>query len=163
MAHEVAAGSLRAAAQGLERATGQRIGTRQLMEICVRAAADIDAFYAAAREAAGPCVGAGELLVLSCDATGVNMIPARLQEATRATAEAQVSTGPLPPSAQLADRERSGRRRMATVTAVYDAAPVARTAADILPRTAAERATRRRQAPRARRREVPRWSTPTPR
>ncbi|MFF3519036.1 ISKra4 family transposase, partial [Streptomyces sp. NPDC002573] len=142
--HEAASGSLRQAAQAVQRATGQKIGTRQLMEICVRAAADINAFYAAPPDAAAPRAAAGELLVLSCDATGVNMIPAGLREATRAAAEAQAQAGPQPPSAQLADRERGGRRRMATVTAVYDATPVVRTAADILPRTAAERETRRR-------------------
>lgn len=94
------------------------------------------------------------LLVLSCDATGGNMIPAARREPTRATAEARAADGPQPPSAQLADRERAGRRRMATVTAVYDASPVPRTAADVLPRTAADRAERNRQAPRAVRREV---------
>ncbi|MDT0470007.1 ISKra4 family transposase [Streptomyces gibsoniae] len=152
--HEAASGSLRQAAGAVQRATGQMIGTRQLMEICVRAAADINAFYVAPPDAAALRAAAGELLVLSCDATGVNMIPAGLREATRAAAEAQAQAGPQPPSAQLADRERGGRRRMATVTAVYDAAPVVRTAADILPRTAAERETRRREAPRARQREV---------
>ena len=152
--HEAASGSLRQAAQGLERATGQKIGTRQLMEICVRAAADIDAFYTVARQADQVPADAGELLVLTCDATGVNMIPAGLRDATRATAETHACAGPQPPSAQLADRERAGRRRMAMVTAVYDAAPVVRTAADILPHTPTERAERRREAPRARRREV---------
>ncbi|MFH9354702.1 hypothetical protein [Kitasatospora sp. NPDC017646] len=50
--HEVASGSLRAAAHGIERTTGHKIGTRQLMEVCVRAAADIDAFYTAAAHGA---------------------------------------------------------------------------------------------------------------
>lgn len=162
--HEAASGSLRQAAQAVERTTGQRIGTRQLMEISARAAADINAFYAAPPDAAAPHAPAGELLVLSCDATGVNMIPARLREATRAAAEAQAQGGPQPPSAQLADRERGGRRRMATVTAVYDTAPVVRTAADILPRTAAERETRRREAPApGSGRSTPRCGTPPPR
>lgn len=51
--------------------------------------------------------------------------------------------GPQPPSAQLSRRERSGRSRMAVVTALYDAAPAARNAADILPIDAGERAARR--------------------
>jgi hypothetical protein len=152
--HEVASGSLRQAAEAVERATGQKIGSRQLMEICVRAAADIDAFYTAARQAVAVPADAAELLVLSCDATGVNMIPSGLREATRETATTQTAAGPQPPSAQLADRERAGRRRMATVTAVYDATPVPRTAADVLPRTPAEREARNRQSPRAKRREV---------
>lgn len=48
--------------------------------------------------------------------------------------------GPQPPSAQLACRERTGRTRMAQVTAVYDAAPAVREPADVMPADASERA-----------------------
>ncbi|MEU1596480.1 hypothetical protein ABZ468_27390 [Streptomyces sp. NPDC005708] len=54
--HEAATGSLRAAAQGPERATGLRIGTRPLMEISVWAATDINAFYTAPPDAADASV-----------------------------------------------------------------------------------------------------------
>src|SRR5437868_1065204 len=66
------------------------------------------------------------------------MIDSGLREATPAR-----DHGPQPPSAQLACRERTGRTRMAVVTAVYDAAPAVRAPADILPTGAIERSTRR--------------------
>ncbi|MFB7456115.1 hypothetical protein [Streptomyces sp. NPDC056188] len=52
------------------------------MEICARAAADIDAFRTAARRADAVHIDAAELLVLTCDATGVNMIPSGWRDAT---------------------------------------------------------------------------------
>ncbi|QNE77790.1 hypothetical protein F0344_27205 [Streptomyces finlayi] len=127
--HEAASGSLRQAALNLERTTGQRIGTRQLMEICEGAAADIPDFYQAQLDAPGAGQGpdVGDLLVLTCDATGVNMIEKDLREPVRAAAAAR--SGPQPPSAQLSSRTRTGKRRMATVTAVYDAVPAGRRAA----------------------------------
>jgi hypothetical protein len=82
-------------------------------------------------------VGARDVLVLSIDATGVNMIGSDLREPAPPR-----PVGPQPPSAQLSRRERTGRSRMAVVTAIYDAAPAPRTAADILPVDAAQRAAR---------------------
>lgn len=150
--HESASGSLRAADQTLQRFTGQHLGTRQLMEVCERAAADIPDFYRTALDQApAPGSGPGDLLVLSCDATGVSMIPSDLRAPVRATAAA--AAGPQPPSAQLSSRERGGKRRMATVTALFDASPAPRTAADVLPATAAERLARK-PGPRATGREV---------
>jgi hypothetical protein len=148
--HRAAAGSLRGAAAGVCEATGLSVGTRQIMEVCQRAADDICDFYTLAPEAASST----DLLVLSCDATGVNMIDSGLREQVRAAAKAEAASGPCPPSAQLADRTRTGRRRMATVTAVYDAVAVTRTPADVMPANAAERAARNRAAPRASGREV---------
>jgi hypothetical protein len=145
-----AATSLRATAASVLDATGCSLGTRQIMEVCERAAADIRGFYALAPQAAV----SSDLLVLSCDATGINMIDSGLREAVRQAAQAEAVVGPRPPSAQLHDRTRTGRRRMATVTAVYDASAVARTAADVMPSNAAERAGRNREAPRASGREV---------
>lgn len=148
--HEVAAGSLRAAREAIIRSTGAHLGTRQLMQIATEAAIDIRDFYqhgaAASRELAH--AGSRDVLVLSIDATGVNMIPADLREPP-----ASRPATPQPPSAQLARRERTGRTRMAVVTAIYDAVPVPRTAADILPVDATERAARR-NGPRAHGRKV---------
>jgi hypothetical protein len=139
--HEVAAGSLRSAREAIIRTTGAHLGTRQLMEITTEAASDVREFYQQADapqpETARPD-GGRPVLVLSIDATGVTMIPADLREPPPARPAA-----PAPPSAQLARRERTGRTRMAVVTALYDAVPAPRTAADILPTTAAERAERR--------------------
>jgi hypothetical protein len=85
--------------------------------------------------------------VLSIDATGINMIDSGLREAPARPG------GPQPPSARLACRERTGRTRMAVVTACYDAAPAVRGPADVMPATAAERVDRR-PGPKAVNREV---------
>jgi hypothetical protein len=147
--HEVAAGPLRQAREDVARTTGQQLGTRQLREITSGAARDVRDFYAGRAQEPGPAgPGGRDLLVLSIDATGVNMIPSGL----RTPAPAR-STGPQPPSAQLSSRERTGRTRMACVTACYDAAPAPRSAADVLPKDAAERESRR-PGPRAAARRI---------
>jgi hypothetical protein len=142
--HEVADGPLRSARQALARTTGQMLGTRQLRDIAIEAARDVRDFYAQrAGNVTEPPATAGaqgrDLLVLSIDATGVNMIPSGLR-----TPAPPRPSGPQPPSAQLSSRERTGRTRMACVTACYDAVPAPRTAADILPRDAPERAARKK-------------------
>jgi hypothetical protein len=140
--HETVTGALREAREGLDRMLGARIGTRQLMQITADAARDVRDFYpqhpvpAPAVRPDGP--GPRDLLVLSIDATGVNMIDSGLREAAPAR-----TIGPQPPSAQLACRERAGRTRMAVVTACYDAAPAVRGPGDVMPATAAERVDRR--------------------
>lgn len=140
--HEVAAGSLRGAQDAIARTTGQHLGTRQLMQIATDAAIDIRDFYQhaiAPAAASVPTSAAGrDVLVLSIDATGVNMIPADLRDPPP-----QPPAGPQPPSAQLARRERTGRTRMAAVTAIYDAVPTPRSSVDILPVNAAQRLARR--------------------
>ena len=141
--HESVTGALREARDGLARMTGVRVGTQQLMQITVDAVRDVRDFYQQHRVPAPATHTGGEpagrdLLVLSVDATGVNMIDSGLREATPAR-----DRGPQPPSAQLACRERAGRTRMAVVTACYDAAPAVRDPADILPTGVSERSTRR--------------------
>jgi hypothetical protein len=138
--HEAVTGSLREARDALVRGTGQQVGTRQLMEMVVAAARDVRGFY---QQQPIPAGSPADLLVLSIDATGVAMIPTDLREAAPAA-----SPGPRPPSAQLASRDRTGRSRMAAVTACYDAVPAPRTPADVLPADAAERA-RRQPGPHA--------------
>lgn len=141
--HETAGGSLRAAREALIRGTGAHLGTRQLMRIATEAAADVRDFYrhnecCRPDPADAAAAGGRPVLVLSLDATGVNMIGSDLREPAPPR-----PPGPQPPSAQLSRRERSGRSRMAVVTAIYDALPAPRTAADILPADAQERAARR--------------------
>jgi hypothetical protein len=140
--HESVTGALREARDGLARMTGTRVGTQQLMQITVDAARDVRDFYrqhpVPAPAARGDEPAPRDLLVLSIDATGINMIDSGLREAAPSR-----SSGPQPPSAQLACRERAGRARMAVVTACYDAAPAVRDPADILPTGAGERSFRR--------------------
>jgi hypothetical protein len=140
--HESVTGALRQARDGLDRILGARVGTRQLMQITTDAAQDVRDFYCQ-HPVPAPATCPGEagprnLLVLSIDATGVNMIDSGLRESPPIRDD-----GPQPPSAQLSVRERTGRTRMAVVTAVYDAAPAARGPADVMPTGAAERAVRR--------------------
>ncbi|SDS58760.1 ISKra4 family transposase [Actinoplanes derwentensis] len=133
--HEAATGSLRHAADTLHRITGQRISTGQLMDTVTAAARDIRDFYQHQTIAAGD---PGDLLILTIDATGIAMTPTSLRNPAPPP-----PTGPQPPHARLSEPERTGRTRMATVIACYDARPAVRTAADILPATATERAARR--------------------
>ncbi len=99
---ESVTGALREARDTLARMTGQQVGTQQLMQITVDAAQDVRDFYRQHRVPA-PVVRADgkpaprDLLVLSVDATGVNMIDSGLREAAP-----NRDRGPQPPSAQLA-------------------------------------------------------------
>jgi hypothetical protein len=79
--HEVADGSLRAAREAIIRGTGVHLGTRQLMQITTDAARDVRDFYQQAGAPPPEVAGAGgrPVLVLSADATGVNMIGADLR------------------------------------------------------------------------------------
>jgi hypothetical protein len=126
-AAESARGSFGAAAQAISQATGQQLGKRQAEQLTARAAADFDDFYAARAPApAGPAAG---LLVLSCDGKGVIMRPGQLRPRTAA---AVAKTAPKL-AARLSQGEVRCHKRMAQVGAVYDAAPVPRAPADILP------------------------------
>ena len=149
--HEVADGALRSAREALARTTGQHLGTRQLQEIATEAARDVRDFYASACRERRPTPAASrrqgrDLLVLSIDATGVNMIPSGLRD-----------PGPAPPgrpAAALGPAVQHGNAPDAPAWPAsppcYDAAPAPRTAADILParrgrtRRAAERTRARR-------------------
>jgi hypothetical protein len=146
IALEAARGAVRAASDTVAERTGVRLGTRQIIDCAERAACDILSFYQD-QVAAAPSKDPADLLVLSMDATGVKMIAKDLREATRAAAkaaaeqEAGTAAGQAP-SAQLSRKDRAGRKRMATVTALYDTTPSPREACDILPSTRAEREAR---------------------
>ena len=130
---ESARGSFGDAAGAVERATGQHVGKRQLEELAQRSACDFDAFYERRR----PCTGEpGDALVLSCDGKGVVMRPDALRPATRR--QAAHATGKL--KTRLSKGEKRNRKRIAEVGAVYDATPVPRTTADVLPAADGERA-----------------------
>ncbi len=122
---EAARGSFESAAAAIVRATGVVVGKRQVEELALRAAADVDAFYA------GRCPGPrpdDELLVLTFDGKGIVMRPEALREATaRAAAAARRKL-----ATRLSPGEKHGRKRMAELAAVYDAAPAPRAACDII-------------------------------
>lgn len=125
---EASRGSFDAAVAAVERATGQRLGKRQVEGLAQRSACDFDAFYAGRQPPAGD---PGDVLVLSCDGKGVVMRSDALRPPTRdaaAKATPKLAT-------RLSRGEKRNRKRMAEVGTVYDATPAPRTRADILPAT----------------------------
>jgi hypothetical protein len=109
----------------IERATGVRIGKRQVEALAQAAAVDIEAFYIARRPGPAPD---HHLLVMQFDGKGIVMIPQALREATaKAAAQAQRKL-----RTRLSPGEKNNRKRMAEVAAVYDAAPAPRTPTDVI-------------------------------
>jgi len=125
-------------------ATGQSLGKRQLEASARAATADFEAFYA--RGASGPC-GAEDVLVITVDSKGIVMRPDALRDCTKKYAE-----GKAPKLLTRGSRgEPRGRKRMATVGAVYDVAPFARTAEDVLASSSACKLSSARPKPRNKR------------
>jgi hypothetical protein len=122
---EAARGSFAAAREAIERASGVRLGKRQVEDLARTAAADTEAFYAARPPVPRP----GRVLGLQADGKGIVMRPGSLRPGTAARAARA--------SAKLATRlspgEKHGRKRMAEIVAVYDLDPAPRTAEDIIP------------------------------
>ncbi|WP_327323813.1 hypothetical protein OG735_15835 [Streptomyces sp. NBC_01210] len=123
---EASRGSFAEACERINTMTGAGIGHRRVQELAVGAAADIDSFYDALVPA--PCTDA-TTLVLSADGKGVVIRPEALREATAKAAEAK---GGNKMKSRLAAGEKLGRKRMATLGAVYDAEPAERGVDDII-------------------------------
>jgi hypothetical protein len=137
VAIEATRGSFESAQAAIERATGVRIGKRQVEQIAVDTAVDIEAFYADTRP--GPADPSWPL-VLTCDGKGVVM----RQEALRAaTAKAAASTGPRL-ATRISPGEKPNRKRMAELVGVYDLEPVTRAPADVITTAGADRERPRR-------------------
>jgi len=122
---EATRGSFHAAAEAIERTTGQRVGKRQVEALAGRAAADVEDFY----DRAGRQVAADtDVLVLSVDGKGIVMRPDSLRPATaKAAAE-----GVTKLHTRLSKGEKRNRKRLAEVGAVYDTTPVPRAAEQVL-------------------------------
>lgn len=108
-----------AAHEAIARRCGPVLGKRQLAGLLVGAARDVDAFYG--QRVAQPCTS-DTVLVRSVDGKGITRRPEALRKATRQAAGKQAHTF----RTRLAAGEKSGRKRMATLGAVYDAEPAAR-------------------------------------
>src|SRR6266536_590569 len=106
---EAVRGSFDQATEAIGGRCEQVVGKRQLEQLTVAAAADIDAFSQAV--APQPCTDA-TVLVASVDGKGVVMRPEALREATRHAAEAK---GPGPYRTRLASGEK-------VIQAVFDQA-----------------------------------------
>ncbi len=122
-------GSFEQAGAGITRATGQRIGKRQVEDLTARAAADVEDFYAAAGHTVPTATE--DVLVISADGKGIVMRPDALRPATaRAAAAASPKL-----TTRLSKGEKRNRKRLAEVGAVYDLHPVPRQASDVLAST----------------------------
>jgi len=96
--------------------TGVRLGKRQVEQIVYAAAQDFDAFSAqGCAEAVQQQTHAKPIQVLTFDGKGVVMRPEALREATRKQAEARAQRPPR----GFARKEKSNRKRMATVAGIY--------------------------------------------
>ncbi|MFF3159430.1 ISKra4 family transposase [Streptomyces sp. NPDC057910] len=144
---EAARGSFAEATQRVNALTGAGVGYRQVLELAVDAAADIDAFYDALVPA--PCT-TQTLQVLSVDGKGVVTRPETLREAT---AKAAAAKGGNKLDTRLSSGEKNGRKRMATLGTVYDAEPAVRGVDDVIAdpdRAGGEVDPERRKGPKAR-------------
>jgi hypothetical protein len=105
--------------------TGSGLHRRQCEELARRAAADFAGFYASRARDPAP----GHVLALSCDGKGVVVLPSQMRPE-----QARKTRGARPPrqDGRLSRGETRDRKRMAEVCAVYDVAPVPRTAEGIL-------------------------------
>ena len=146
---EAARGSMEAACAAVTRATGVQIGKRQAEGLVRRAAVDVDAFYL--WRVVRPAL-AGTPLVLTFDGKGIVMLPDALRPATaRAAAAAQSKL-----ATRLSPGEKNGRKRMAELACVYDAAPVPRTPQDVISTPAQKRRAKKAQAAKPKGRQKPR-------
>jgi hypothetical protein len=132
---EAARGSFDDAQAAITRATGARVGKRQVEDLAAAVAVDVDAFYAARRPV--PCPE--QALVLQADGKGIVMRPDGLRPAT--AAQAARSSAKL--ATRLSPGEKHGRKRMAEIVAVYDLKPSPRTVEDIISPSRRSRSPRR--------------------
>jgi hypothetical protein len=106
--------------------TGAHVPKRQAEEAVQRAARDFGTFYSGTQiEFEG---STSELLVLTFDQKGVVLHKEDLAEATRKAAE----SSRYKMDTRLSQGEKRGRKRMATVAAVYTVAPYLRTAQEVI-------------------------------
>lgn len=122
---EGARGSFDEAVKAIERCSGTMVAKRQVEQLVERAAFDFDDFYA---ESARELLNTKDLLVLSLDGKGIVM---RHKDLTLDTQRVAEKSQPKL-NHRLSHGEKRGRKRMATVAAIYDLEAVARTAADVI-------------------------------
>jgi len=132
VAEEAARGSFDEVAKAIEASTGADVVKRQAEVLARRAAVDFDSFYEEnSREYACPLLTT--LLVLTTDGKGVVMRHDGLRDETRKAAA--LATPKL--KSRLSKGEKTNRKRMATVAAVYFVEPHPRTAGSILDKSGA--------------------------
>lgn len=132
-------GSFDDAVQAIERGTGVLIGKRQLEQMAREASQDFDIFY----QRRPILTAAEDVLALSCDGKGIVMLKRYLREQTRKAAEA--SRNKL--NTRLSKGEKSKRKRIATIGAVFDCAPLSRTVDDIISNPEGDVSNKRKRRP----------------
>jgi hypothetical protein len=133
-------GSFDGATDAIERSTGVKIAKAQVEELAARAAQDIDDFYEANKPGPSPD---SDVLVMSCDGKGIVMRPDSLREPTAKKANDHKLNTRLSPG------EKTNRKRMAEVGAVYDITPAqSRVPTDVI--KAPDDSTPRKSGPQAR-------------
>jgi len=146
---EAARGSMEDAQAAVSRATGVRIGKRQLEDMARRAAAHAEAFYAWRLVSPVP---EGWPLILTFDGKGIVMLPEALRPATAKAAESAENKL----ATRLSPGEKNGRKRMCEVAGVYDAAPAPRTPEDVISTPAQKRKKKKAQAGKRKKKGKPR-------
>ncbi len=127
VAEAVAGGAYDAAVASVLTNTAAHIAKRQAEQLALRAAADFDAFYQQRADTAS--LGSRDSrLVMTVDGKGVVMRPDGLREETRKAAARKIPKL----KHRSASGEKTNRKRMACVAAVYAIGRFPRTAADIM-------------------------------
>jgi hypothetical protein len=125
---EAARGSYEEATAAISRTTGVTLGKRQVEALTARASVDFGAFYEHKQR---PVAEDNEVVVISVDGKGVVMRPEGLRPQTaHAAAKANKKL-----KGRLSKGEKTNRKRMAEVGAVYAVAPVPRTPEDVMARS----------------------------
>ncbi len=128
-ATESAHGSFEHATGQVRERTGLELGKLQVEQLSVRAAVDVEAFYAERVTAAEEQQhDPGDVLVLSADGKGIVM---RAEALRQATAKAAARASPKLKT-RLSKGEKANRKRIAEVGAVYEVALAPRTPAEVL-------------------------------
>ena len=118
----------------ISRTTGTHVPKRQVEQLVALTAHDFDAFYAQRFVVANDVHCAQMALVASVDGSGVTVLTTDLRPATLKLAQQAKRTEPRhgDPTVHTQGQVRRHRKRMATVTAVYDQAPCCRTVEDVM-------------------------------
>ena len=111
----------------MQRLTGAHVPKRQAEKAVRRAASDFETFYKDSQHDAEEPTS--ELLILTFDQKGVVLHREDLAEATRKAAE---NARPKMDTRGSKGEPKRGRKRMATVAAVYTVAPYVRTPEDVI-------------------------------
>jgi hypothetical protein len=119
--------SFETAIAAVERTTAAHVPKRQAEELVRKASCDFDAFYSETRRDIAH-EETSDLLILSFDQKGVVLLAKDLREATRKVAEQHNGTF----ETKYSKGEPHGRKRLATVAAVYTIAPFVRTTEQII-------------------------------